>query len=273
MRTRNACASTDRSRPTLDPSSRPAFADRTWTRSTVAPRPADALGAGHRPALLRGRPLGRCLQAPLIDRLEADEAKATARLRSQLASHSLDHIRTGAALGRGSAKEAFEIPGTYQVLVATRSDGPDWLCEEIVNIGRLKAVGMPVASISQVGNFHGREAMVMKRYEAVFKPQLPQTPAGREFLESPWVNRRTLDDLVRIRDTIRREELIVYDLQYGLDRSGRLAVLDPMSLGGVGSGQENAGQLRTLDELIGALGPRVGSRFRNPLKGPLYPHA
>jgi hypothetical protein len=252
-----------------------------WTRrptSAELPTTADlarrAAPPAGRPPLFRGRPLSAFLQSPLQAKLEASEAKTRDLVIAQFKSNKFDDLPRGDSLGRGSAKQAYELLGTDKALVVLENKKYGSIGNEIIQLQRLGAVGMPVAKIYKAGTFFGQQAMVMKRYEGVYKPYVPHLPMADDLLESPHINHNTLADLKKIRDTIQREGIVVDDLQYGIDRSGHLAVLDPLNVVRSKPGSDNHAQLRQLDSLMNALSAKLGAPpIRSVLKARQAPHA
>jgi hypothetical protein len=242
----------------------PPAGEPVWTRrsfsdaaspSVLVPEPSRDTRDASAPAPRR-RPLGEMLRPPLLAKFEASQARRGAHILSRVANNKLDHLQPGALLGSGSGKDAFDLPGKDQVLLVCKPGAPS-MVEELLTLDQLKNAGMPTAKVLSVGSYRGSEAMVMPKFDAIFKPAPPDSKAGREFLESPRVSPFTLGDLVRIRDTIRREGIVVYDLQYGIDRSGHLHVLDPRGVSSTGDSISNHGQLQALDELIAAVDQRL----------------
>lgn len=185
-------------------------------------------------------------------KLEKNEAAHMSYLRAQLKHNKLDDLDVGEEIGRGGMKTAYDLPGTGTALVTIPSGG--WgLADEIKNINRLKTAGMPTARILAVGNYRGSEAMVMEKFVDVVKPSPPDTPSGKDFVNSKLTNRKTLDSLIKIRDTIKKEDIIVFDLQFGVRGEGALAVFDPLQVIAVGNGLDNKVQIETLDKLILAI--------------------
>lgn len=193
-----------------------------------------------------------------LSKLEKNEAPYKAHLIRQLSDHKLDHLKIGKELGRGAMKTAYDLPGTGRALV-TIPPGSGSLEREIINLERLRKAGVPTAKVLDIGNYKGSQAMVMKKYEDVVKPVPPYTPLGKEFIASKLTNQKTLDSLIKIRDAIARENIIVFDLQYGISADGGLEVLDPFAVLPVGNGLDNKTGLNTLDQLISAMTKKLHS--------------
>ncbi|MGJ7581940.1 hypothetical protein ACSFA3_17285 [Variovorax sp. RHLX14] len=246
-----------------------------WTRKTLdtAKTPADQSFP---------KPLGAMLTGTNLEKLEKNEAAHLSYLRAQLKNHKLDHLNVGNEIGRGAAKTAYDLPGTGTALVTIPS-GPWGLADEIKNINRLKTAGMPTAKILAVGNYRGSEAMVMEKFSEIVKPMPPTTASGEDFVNSRLTNHRTLASLIKIRDSIAREKIIVLDLQFGVrgpgeadsrsakDQIGSLAVLDPFQVWPSEDGFDNASQLQDLDELISAIREKLSSR-RFAVRQPIGHH-
>lgn len=204
------------------------------------------------------KPLGAMLTGRNLVKLEKNEAAHMSYLRTQLKNHKLDDLDVGEEIGRGGMKTAYDLPGTGTVLVTIPPGG--WgLAEEIKNINRLKTAGMPTAKILTVGNYCGSEAMVMEKFVDVVKPSPPNTQSGRAFVNSKLANQSTLDSLTKIRKTIAKEGIIVFDLQFGVRGAGALAVLDPLQVIAVGDGLDNKVQIETLDQLIIAINKKLNA--------------
>ena len=223
----------------------------TWTRKTL----------GAVPTLIDQsfpKPLGVMLTGHNLAKLEKNEAAHMSYLRAQLKNNKLDDLDVGEEIGRGGMKTAYDLPGTGTALVTIPSGG--WgLAEEIKDINRLKTAGMPTAKIMAVGNYRGSEAMVMEKFVDVVKPFPPDTPSGKDFVDSTLTNHSTLDSLIKIRNTIAKEGIIVFDLQFGVRGAGALAVLDPLQVIAVSNGLDNKVQIETLDQLIVAIGRKLNA--------------
>jgi hypothetical protein len=240
----------------------PTWARRSSSASDAVPLSASGLAPARDagaalPPELRGKKLGELLRPPFDSKFEALQNRRNDQIASQISRNKLDHLQPGRLLGSGSGKDAYEIPGQNRALLICKPGAPS-LAGELLILEQLKSTGMPTAKILDVGTHEGREAMVMPKYEAIFKPAEPGTEAGREFMKSPLVNAHTLRDLEKIRDTIKREEIVVFDLQYGIDKAGHLHVLDPMGVSATGGGLSNQPQLHALDSLLGAMRQRPG---------------
>lgn len=223
----------------------------TWTRKTLSAVPS--LIDQSFP-----KPLGVMLTGRNLAKLEKNEAAHMSYLRKQLKNHKLDDLDVGEEIGRGGMKTAYDLPGTGTALVTIPSGG--WgLADEIKNINRLKTAGMPTAKIMAVGNYQGSEAMVMEKFVEVLKPFPPDTPSGEDFVNSRLTNHRTLNSLIKIRNTIAKEGIIVFDLQFGVRGTGELAVLDPLQVIAVSNGLDNKVQIETLDQLIVAIGRKLNA--------------
>ena len=235
--------------PSLPATRRPVPDLGIWTRKEL-----DRDSYAIPPAADKGypKPLGAMMRGANLSKLEKSEAPYKNHLSHQLKHHKLDHLKVGKELGRGGMKTAYDLPGTGRALVTIPPGG--WsLDTEIVNLERLRKAGVPAAKILDVGNYKGSPAMVMKKYEDVVKPVPPDTPLGKEFIASKLTNHKTLDSLIKIRDAIARENIIIFDLQYGISADGALEVVDPLSVLPVGDGLTNENGLKTLDQLISAM--------------------
>lgn len=191
-----------------------------------------------------------------LSKLEKTEAPFKAHLLRRLSDHKLDHLKVGKEIGHGAMKTAYDLPGTGRTLV-TIPPGGMTLSNEIINLERLRKAGVPTAKVFDVGNYRGAQAMVMKKFEDVVKPVPPDTPLGKEFIASKLTNHKTLDSLIKIRNAIARENIIVFDLQYGISADGGLEVLDPFAVLPVGNGLDNKTELKTLDQLISAMNKKL----------------
>lgn len=234
--------------PSLPATRRPVPDLGMWTRKEL-----DRDSYAIPPAADKGypKPLGAMMRGANLSKLEKSEAPYKNHLSHQLKHHKLDHLKVGKELGRGGMKTAYDLPGTGRALVTIPPGG--WsLDTEIVNLERLRKAGVPTAKVLDVGNYRGSPAMVMKKFEDVVKPFPPETPLGKEFIDSKLTNHRTLDSLVKIRNAIARENIIIFDLQYGVCPDGSLEVIDPFQVLPVGDGLDNKSALKTLDQLIAA---------------------
>lgn len=200
-------------------------------------------------------PLGLLLDGPNREKLERREAAFRQRVAHRLRTRSLDHLKAGALIGEGGAKKAYELPVTDCVLVVDGAHGAG-LLDEIVNLHQLSAVEMPVVELRDLGCHGGRQAMVMERLHDVTKPSPPDTFSGKAFVTSRFATRRTIDSLVRFRDAIVEQRIDVIDLQYGFRKDGSLRVFDLLSILSCVGGIGNTPVVKTLDQLVAALGNR-----------------
>ena len=139
---------------------------------------------------------------------------------------SLDDLKLGEEVGRGTFKRAYNIKGQpNRVLVVqpeASGDDENMLKKEITNLEILRKNGLPTAAIIQTGKYRGKPAMVMKKYKAVVNAE--------NLLESKFINEKSLRDFIKIRKQLEKQDIRVGDLQFGIEEDGGLVIIDPLSL-------------------------------------------
>ena len=176
-------------------------------------------------------------------------------------STSLDDLPAGAMIGKGNFKDCYEIKGTDNALIVNQKYSSS-MKEELVTLFRLQKMGIPVVPILGIGKFRGEEAMVQPRLRHMLKFKESASP-GFDLLKTGIANRNTIDSLKNLRDVIRRNGVVIGDLQGGLDSDPRSAnfgaflVNDPLGIDKATNspfeGFSNIEQIRELDTAIALL--------------------
>ncbi|WMX16027.1 DUF4157 domain-containing protein [Aureispira sp. CCB-E] len=135
----------------------------------------------------------------------------------------LENMTLPSALGEGQDKITYAL-GTDRVISVLKETDPSVIIKEIQYMETLKGYNMPIGEILGITSVNGKPAMVMKRYAGSWKP----TAFGTQ--DSHLLNLESIKSLEEIKRIITKEELFIDDLQFLIQKDGRLVVADPLGV-------------------------------------------
>ena len=149
----------------------------------------------------------------------------------------------GKKLDSGQYKDIYLHKDDDQKVVAVPKDkgSVSVVKQEVEAIKKLNSLGIPSVKLLQVIEVDGVTSYVMKRYVANIKP----TAFGESNLG--LLNQNSINDLVNLRDLIKKEKIFIDDLQFLIDSQGNLVIADPMDIAEGGGFETN---VRMIDGLL-----------------------
>lgn len=173
--------------------------------------------------------------------VSADGARQTLSVESEL----------GAWLGSGRTKVVYALGEDHAVGILCDPLETHLLDDEERALEALRSKGLPTLPILGRIEVFGREAFVYPRIVTSGIAILDPEGTSRDPEAVRVLNERSVEDLVAIRDTLRREQIYVDDFDVVFDREGRAYCADPVDVEGVQFGRTPSPRsLDRLDQLI-----------------------
>jgi len=151
-------------------------------------------------------------------------------------------IKKGDKIGEGGFGTVYEVADQPNIVmkVATASSGKanPQLVKEANNLKLLTDKGYPTVfkEFVQWTDADGvtRQAIIMDKVDGVLSKEILQTGKFEGISPSPsslnLVNKKTLQELRQFRDKAASDNLVIEDLQFMLDKSGSIHLIDPATV-------------------------------------------
>jgi hypothetical protein len=146
---------------------------------------------------------------------------------------SAGHIVLGEKLGSGGTKDVYAVTGRRDLVLCVLKPGrPELLAlQERARIQKLRAAGLPTVSILGTTSYEGRPVLIEKRYAQGSK-EIVKLVDGRvcQIGRSELLNKKSIEDLSRIRRALRSGPIKIDDLQFLIDADGSMVISDPKNI-------------------------------------------
>lgn len=134
------------------------------------------------------------------------------------------------------------------------------LKEEMDDLSKLKNHGLPVVEINGLTTHNGTPAIVMKKYAqgskdiVTYSKEIGAYNKPLRIGDSPLLNEYTIKDLTQILNTMGNKQLKIDDLQFLINRDGRVFISDPLN---ISSGKIGKNMRDGVNLLIEAAGENI----------------
>jgi len=175
-------------------------------------------------------------------------ANAASRLSPVIPRVIFSSSELGQLLGRGGNKDVFAYGNNRAVGILRSGKHPDLISDELRMLDDLDEVGLPTVNARRI-SVDGQPAIIMDQYAQGSKDIVRlQNGKVRITGDSPLLNEQSIADLQSIRKTMKEKNIKIDDLQFLIDKDGRIVVADPLKV--YSNTPPSANNLRMIDLLI-----------------------
>ncbi|MFZ4545640.1 MAG: hypothetical protein ACOYOA_16435 [Saprospiraceae bacterium] len=162
-----------------------------------------------------------------------------------------DNLKIGSEIDRGGEKIVYNIVNKPNLAIGILKDGipSSKIDDEIALLKNISDQGLPVVPVLEKGIFEGKPALIYERF-AIGSKKIVRTKDGVVQIvgNSKLLNRRSIDDLTKIRNKMTSKYLKIDDLQFLIAEDGRIVISDPLKLSTMTTPSDK--NLETIDLLI-----------------------
>lgn len=149
------------------------------------------------------------------------------------ASSMFKDLKLGQMIGEGGNKNVYDIVGHPDEVIAVLKKGKpvSAIDDEMKMIKQLSDNDLPVVQIIEKGNFEGQTALIMKKYAQGSKDVVKRVSDKMQIVgSSPLLNKKSIEDLNKIRRTLVNKKIKIDDLQFLIGKDGSIVIADPLKV-------------------------------------------